>query len=350
MLNLQSHQTISPPPSTRPVLTVVVDTEEEFDWSQPFDRRNVGVSSIAAQPLAHERVFDKHGVVPTYVIDWPVATTPSSIAVLKKLMDEGRCEIGTHLHPWVSPPHTEEVNNFNSYAGNLPRELEFEKLRLLTEAITTNFGRAPKVFKAGRYGVGPHTAEIIAKLGYMVDASVVPYSDMSTDGGPDFSAHGHAPYWFEANGCRLMEQPATATYAGLLHTQGHWLHNMLLSSPIKGLRLPGITSRLGILERVKITPEGCSLEELKRATRCLVNSGGRFVGLTYHSPSMHPGHTPYVRTQRDLDRFLDTLDGYIHFFKEEMNGVVMSSEQYWASQNHPKQNHRHTATPQSHKY
>lgn len=328
MLNLQAHQIISPSPTTRPVLTVVVDTEEEFDWSQPFDRRNVGVSSIAAQPLAHERVFDKHGVVPTYVIDWPVATTPSSIEVLKTLMQEGRCEIGTHLHPWVSPPHTEEVNSFNSYAGNLPKELEFEKLRLLTEAITTNFGRPPKVFKAGRYGVGPHTAETIAKLGYTVDASVVPHTDMSADGGPDFSAHGRDPYWFEADGRRLMEQPATATYAGMLHQQGPWLHKLLLTSPAKALRLPGIASRLRMLERVKMTPEGYSLDELKRATRCLVKSGGRFVGLTYHSPSLQIGHTPYVRTQSDLDQFLRTLDSYIEFFKEEMNGVVMSSTVY----------------------
>jgi len=220
------------------------------------------------------------------------------------------------------------VNTFISYAGKLPRELEFEKRRLLTEAITTHFGRAPKVFKAGRYGVGPHTAEIIAELGYTVDASVVPHTDMSADGGPDFSAHGRDPYWFEAKDGRLMAQSATATYAGMLHRQGPWLHKLRLTSPAKAIRLPGIASRLGLLERVKITPEGYSLEELKRATRVLVKCGGRFVGLTYHSPSLQPGHTPYVRTQGDLDQFLRTLDSFIEFFKDEMNGVVMSSADY----------------------
>lgn len=331
MLNLQAHEPITHSPDTRPVLTIVVDTEEEFDWSQPFDRRHVAVTAIAAQPQAHERVFDKHGVVPTYVIDWPVATTPSSVAVLKRLMDDGRCEIGAHLHPWVSPPYTEDVNTFNSYAGNLPRELEFEKLRLLTEAITTHFGRAPKVFKAGRYGVGPHTAEIIAELGYVVDASVVPHTDMRADGGPDFSKHGTSLYWFSANVRRLMEQPATAAYAGSLHRHGPWLHQWLLTGPAKTLRLSGIASRLGLLERVKITPEGYTLEELKRATRCLLKGGERFVSLTYHSPSLSPGHTPYVRTQQDLEQFLGTLDGYIQFFKDELNGVVMSSSALYSS-------------------
>lgn len=334
MLNLQAHVPIHLPESTRPVLTIVVDTEEEFDWSKPFDRRNVSVTAIAAQPLAHERVFDKHGVVPTYVIDWPVATTPSAIAVLKPLLDEGRCDIGTHLHPWVSPPHEEDVNAFNSYAGNLPRELEFEKLRQLTEAITANFGRAPKVFKAGRYGVGPNTAEIIAQLGYAIDASVVPYTDMSADGGPSFAAHGTSMYWFSAKGRRMMEQPATAAYGGWLHHQGPWLHKLLMTRTARRMRLPGIASKTGMLERVKITPEGYTLDELKRATRCLMRGGERYVGLTYHSPSLQPGHTPYVRDAHDLDQFLGTLDGYIEFFKSELNGVVMSPEALYTKMTH----------------
>ena len=47
-------EAISPPPSTRPVLTVVVDTEEEFDWSQPCDRRNVGENHLPACVAAEQ--------------------------------------------------------------------------------------------------------------------------------------------------------------------------------------------------------------------------------------------------------------------------------------------------------
>ena len=159
----------------------------------------------------HERVFDRMGIVPTYVIDWPVATTPASVAVLRSLMEAGRCEIGTHLHPWVSPPYEEDVSRFNSYAGNLPRQLEYDKLRMLTEAITASFGRAPTAFKAGRYGLGPHTAESIAALGYRIDASVVPYSAFLDDGGPDFRAYDEHPYWFDTSAGALLEQIGRAS-------------------------------------------------------------------------------------------------------------------------------------------
>lgn len=328
MLNLSSHQPVALPAGTPPILTVVIDTEEEFDWGQPFSRSNTSTSSIAAQPLAHQRIFDKHGVVPTYVIDWPVANDAEAVKVLKSLMNEGRCEIGTHLHPWVSPPHDEEVNTHNSYAGNLPQGLEYRKLELLTQAIETSFGKRPIVFKAGRYGVGPHTADTIARLGYLIDASVVPYTDMRGDGGPDFSKHSAHPYWFTAHNQTLLELPATAGYAGKLHRRGQWLYPYMQENMAQRLRLTGVTSRTGLLERVKLTPEGYSAKDLINLTRCLYAQGCRFFGLTYHSPSLALGNTPYVKSPDDLEVFLSVIDQYISFFLSEFGGTTLSSSGY----------------------
>jgi hypothetical protein len=324
MLNLASHQPVAWPANAAPVLTVVVDTEEEFDWNQPFNRNSTSTHSIAAQPLAHQRVFDKHGVVPTYVIDWPVATNPAAVQVLRGLMEQGRCEIGTHLHPWVSPPHDEAVNTFNSYAGNLPQALEYQKIERLTDAIEAAFGKRPTVFKAGRYGVGPHTADTIAKLGYLIDASVVPMTKMTADGGPDFSGHGVHAYWFPAQGKNLLELPATAGYAGRLHRLGQRLYPALQSQVGKQLRLPSIASRLGLLERIKLTPEGYSTAELIHLTQCLHSQGCRYFGLTYHSPTLMPGNTGYVRSSIELENFLLTLDQYISFFKKGIGGQPSS--------------------------
>ncbi|MDD2881496.1 MAG: polysaccharide deacetylase family protein [Rhodoferax sp.] len=330
MFNLQEHQPVVLPAGAPPVLTVVVDTEEEFDWSQPFSRSNTSTTSIAAQPLAHQRVFDKHSVVPTYVIDWPVVTNPAAVKVLLGLMDEGRCEIGTHLHPWVSPPHQEEVNTFNSYAGNLPQALEYQKIEMLTDAIEAAFGKRPLVFKAGRYGVGPHTADTIARLGYLIDASVVPYTDMRGDGGPNFARHGVNPFWFKAAGKTLLELPATAGYAGKLHHMGHKLYPLLQNSNARRLRLPGIASRIGMLERIKLTPEGYTSQELMHLTQCLLKQGCQYFGLTYHSPSLVPGNTSYVRSQQELSSFINVLDQYVSFFLNQMGGKTLSPTNYLA--------------------
>lgn len=331
MLDLQNHKPARLPKGHPPVLTIVVDTEEEFDWSAPFSRQNTSVTSIAAQPSIHAQVYDRYGMVPTYVVDWPVATTPEAYRVLRRLQDEGRAEIGTHLHPWVSPPHVEEVNTFNSYAGNLPREWEFQKLEQLTQAITDHFGRVPTVFKAGRYGVGPHTADSIAQLGYQIDASVVPYTALTTDGGPDFSAHGPDPFWFVGAGQTLLEMPATAGYAGTLHRYGVKLYPTLQSESLRSLHAPGIASRLGLLERIKLTPEGYTLDQLTAATSCMVEQGTQCFGLTYHSPSLVPGHTAYVRTNDDLRVFVNRMDRYLAFFRDELGGVFMTPKQLAAT-------------------
>jgi len=324
MLNLADHVPARLPADHPPVLTVVVDTEEEFDWSQPFSRVNTRTASIAAQPLAHERLFDGFGVVPTYVMDWPVANDPATIDTLGTLLAQGRCDIGTHLHPWVSPPHAEEVNHFNSYAGNLPPALEYEKIRQLTETIEHHFGQRPRIFKAGRYGVGPATAQHLAELGYDIDASVVPQTCLSADGGPDFSRHGPDPFWFNASGRRLLEVPASAGYAGRLHHQGHGLHTRLQHPWARRLRLPGIASRLGLLERVRLSPEGHNAAELIRLTECQLEQGCRVFGLTYHSPTLVPGNTAYVRDEAGLERFLDTLRTYLTHFSQRLGGRFLS--------------------------
>ena len=160
------------------MLLVVVDTEEEFDWGAPFSRKNVRTHSILAQDAAHE-IFDDFGIVPTYVVDYPVAFDDRASDYLKALSTAGRAHIGAHLQPWVNPPHSEEVNTFNSYHCNLPEELERLKLRALTDLICERFGERPTIFKGGRYAHSPRTVGLLAEFGYKVDCSVVPFTDFS---------------------------------------------------------------------------------------------------------------------------------------------------------------------------
>jgi hypothetical protein len=310
-----------------PVLTVVVDTEEEFDWSQPFSRTQTATTAIPAQVLAHERIYDGMGMVPTYVIDYPVATTPAAAQSLRQLMEDGRCEIGTHLHPWVSPPHDEEVNHLNSYTGNLPPELEFAKLERLSSVIADRIGRAPRVFKAGRYGIGAGTARALAKLGYEVDASVVPRTSFTADGGPDFSAFDVHPYWFEAEGRTLLELPVTAGFCGHLRRHGVKHYAALQTERARRFRLAGIASRAGLLDRVRLSPEGYALADLQRLARTLVNDGCQVLSLTYHSPSLVPGHTPYVHSEAELEVFLERIRGLLTYFHQQLGGVFMSCSQ-----------------------
>lgn len=311
-----------------PQLAVVVDTEEEFDWSKPFARENRLTASIPAQALAHE-IFDVLGVVPTYVIDHPVATDPRAVDVLRELQRSGRVEIGTHLHPWVSPPHDEEVNRHNSYHCNLPAELERAKIVTLTDAIEHRFGR-PVVFKAGRYGFGPNMAAVIGDLGYQIDCSYVPWTSFADDGGPDYRGTPDQPFWLDEER-RLLEVPLTSGFSGRAAGLGPQLHRRLDTRRLQRLGLPGLLARSGLLTRSRLSPEGISPGEQCRLLDAMVAAGRTFFTLTYHSPSLGVGHTPYVRDEADLRAFLASIDRVLRHFQNDLGGVFTTLTRYRSS-------------------
>jgi len=305
-ISVQHRLTAKPNPP--PTLVAVVDTEEEFDWNAPFDPASTSVENIGHQHLAQD-AFDAHGIVPTYVMDYPVARTPAAVAVLKSFLESGRCEIGAHLHPWVNPPAEEEVNGFHSYACNLPADLMRRKLEVLTESIASSFGRHPRVYKAGRYGIGPHTPAVLRSLGYHADTSVVPHTAFGADGGPDFRGLPDQPFLTEGG---LLEVPLSVGFAGWAAFAGPLLYRML--DRARRFRAPGIAARLHALERLRLSPEGHSLDDMIRQTRAGLSRGQQYFVLTYHSSSLMPGGSPYAETRRDRDRFLRTLTHYLGFF------------------------------------
>jgi len=305
-----------------PLLMVIVDTEEEFDWTQPFSKYNTSVESIALQPLAQE-IHDRYGIVPTYVLDYPVANDDDAAAVIAGFLADGRCEIGSHLQPWVNPPYVEVESAHHSYPGNLPFALEYGKLHALTDRIQQRFGRRPRIYKAGRYGLGPSTMRILRSLGYDTDVSVVPHTSFRWKGGPDFRGLPDRPFWF--GGERdLLEVPLTRGFCGLLWRWGYAIFPVIGSRLGETLRLPGLFAALKLLDRITLTPEGVTLDEQIRLVRAMVGRGHKVFCYTYHSSTLLPGATGYVKTEEDQRRFLERMDGFFAFFLNQLGGKAVS--------------------------
>lgn len=273
---------------------VTVDVEEEFDWSAPLDRRHRSTKAMRAFGAAHRRFADA-GVGLNCMVDYPVAVDPASVAILSECVEDGRSEIGAQLHAWVTPPHQEVVDPFTSHAGNLPLALETAKLDSLTQVIATAFGQSPRIFRSGRYGLGPFSLSLLAERGYQIDSSMRALHDYGDGGGMDFSgidAHG-----FRRDG--MVELPLTSVYTGLWRARGANLYPGAGCWP----RGRGVMARLGLLNRIPLTPEGVGVRDALAGIDRAVADGVRLLTFSFHSPTLEPGHTPYVRTARDREAF-----------------------------------------------
>ena len=317
-----SDRAIARLPSTqRPILLVVIDTEEEFDWTAPFDRGETAVKAMREIHRA-QQLFDGFGIRPTYVVDYPVASQPDGFLPLKEIFDTGRAELGAHLHPWVNPPFEEVVSAHNSFAGNLGCELEAGKLRILTDVLEQSFQVRPVVYKAGRYGIGPNTPGILEEQGYQMDLSVSTAYDWSDEGGPDFSLFPSNPFWFGTDDC-LLEIPTTGAFLGFPWGIEHIVK--LATTPLGQItHLPGILHRTRVAYRIQLSPEIAGAVQHRKLTRRLLRRGERVFNFAFHSPSMKPGCTPFVRSERDRDALLDTCRRYFDHFLGDLNGIAMT--------------------------
>lgn len=278
---------------------ISIDTEEEFDWDAPFQRG--GHTTVTAPMLQEFQDFvETYRIKPVYFIDYAIVEDDTAVAFLRKVAAQRSADIGVHLHPWVNPPFDEQVNGHNSFAGNLPKELEEQKLVALRDAIRDKIGVTPTVYRAGRYGIGPHTTELLVKHGFVIDSSIRSRFDYSAEGGPDFLAVGSQPFWWVDEN-RLLEVPLTTVYSGILRKQPGFAAAIMNKAPL----VNALFSRSKMLERIPLTPEGISARETKEAIDVALDDDLRLLVFSFHSPSLSPGHTPYVRTQDDLDGFYD---------------------------------------------
>ena len=148
---------------------------------------------------------------------------------------------------------------------------------------------------------------------------MVPHTDFGTDGGPDFRAYLDRPYWF-GDGGGLLEIPMSRGFSGLTASLGPAIFSATQTRLGLAVHLGALLARTHMLERATLTPEGIDTTAHKRLMRSMIDRGHRVFTLSFHSPSLAPGHTPYVRTANELQQFLDKIRYALDFFFGKIGG------------------------------
>jgi peptidoglycan/xylan/chitin deacetylase (PgdA/CDA1 family) len=291
-----------------------VDTEEEWDWNAGFPVSHYSVRN--SRNLAKFQSFCENlGVRPTYFVNYAVASDPDSVRCLKAPYDKGSCEIGAHLHSWVTPPLEENVNEEHSHAINLPLELVRRKLRALTQQLTREFGASPLAFRSGRWGVNGALLRLLIDEGYQTDSSIHPFHADSR-----FSYHSAStiPYWPDLTDClrkgtqrSMFEIPVTAGFNRPDFARANRIHRFLERAPWRSFHLIGVLWHLRMLRKLRLSPELAGVEDMLLLINACLARGHRMLHMYLHSSSLLPGGSPYVSNAAEEQRLYNRIAGVI---------------------------------------
>jgi hypothetical protein len=298
-------------------LCVSIDCEcdkgERWRIKKPlsFDAVTAGIGA-RLQPL-----FQSFGAKPTYLLSPEVLRDAAALDCLTAL--DGSAEFGTHLHGEFIAPDAFEPDETTAFQCNYPPTVERQKLEGLTLLFRKVFGFAPRSFRAGRFGIGPHSLGCLADLGYVVDSSVSPRKSWAKAGAPvaSFLQAPYQPYW-----------PVHAAPARVAATPGPLLEVpvTILPSRFAGWPLIG-----GAFEPRWLRPtHGTAAGLVQVARDAVARAAGAAAGARlpvvlncmFHNVEIMPGLSPYARTATEADAILARLAGLLDFARREGIAVV----------------------------
>ena len=316
--------------TTGPALLVGIDTEGDNQWDL-HAREHQRFENIYALPKLHA-LFQRHGVRPTYVATWPVATDERSQEVLRYLLLRGDCEIGAHHHAWETPPCTPEDIQRHPYAASLPIAQFEAQLAELTAAITRAVGERPVSYRSGRFGFDPRHVAALEREGYLVESSVAPLFYEEHKGGPDFVEAPLRAYFLaydsavRSGSSRVLEVPCSAALdrdvpAALAHAYARAPWNYTTRRVLR---------KLGLAQVEWLRPSYTSAERMCSLARRLANRGVPVLNMLFHSSEAIVGGSPYNRTESELRSFLDRLDRFLAFAVGELGARPATFREFHA--------------------
>jgi hypothetical protein len=315
---------------TAPALLVGIDTEGDNQWDVRA-RVQQTFENIYALPKLHA-LFERHGVRPTYVVTWPVATDERSQQVLRYLLLRGDCEIGAHHHAWETPPCTPEDVQRHPYASTLPLPQFEAQLAELTAAIARATGERPVSYRSGRFGFDASHVAALEREGYLVESSVAPLFYEAHKGGPDFVEAPLVPYFLSYDSAvrpgtsRVLEVPCSSMLHRDVPDRLAWAYARA-PFPYTTKR---VLRKLGLARVDWLRPSYSSLDAMCALARRLAGRGVPVLNMLFHSSEAIVGGSPYNTTDVQLEAFLERLDKFLAFVTRELGARPATFREFHA--------------------
>lgn len=271
------------------VISIDTECDKGRNWEIIRPLSFVGIYKGVGEYL--QPLFEKHKIKATYLISPEVMGDAKSVEILKDIERSG-AELGTHLHGEFLEP----LSNPNAYkteekAEDYDDEVEYQKLKNLTDLFVNVFGFRPTSYRAGRFSITPRTFNFLERLGYKVDSSITPYS------------FGHLPIsptpYFVKN---ILEVPITS------YTENWGFFKILKASPFyKWRKFRKVASRFG---PIWLRPSLFDYKSMLKLVDGLEKRFGEMVlNMFMHNMEVIPGLSPYDAefTRKNLENIIPAI-------------------------------------------
>lgn len=313
-------------------LVVTIDLEED-NWG--LHRSAITVDNVR-KITRLQNLFDRYGIKPTYLVTYQVALRGWAVDILAEILSINKCEIGAHLHPWNTPPMQENLDARHSMLINLAYESQVAKLITLADQIEKAFDIRPQSFRAGRWGLGPETIDALIACGYRIDSSVTPMISWENEGdGPVYRNVETDPYWFPTKNVRtqtshnILEVPVTIGFNRWPFKFWQKIYLGLQKDWLRFLHPIGILYHTGFLRRIWFSPEMNSAKDMITLSNIMINHGKYILNLTFHSNTLLPGESPFVKNKKELEQFYIKLEKVLEYLTSSTNLKSLTLSEVW---------------------
>jgi len=313
-------------------LLITIDTECDNGWAQTG---KVTTENAGYLPR-FQQLAEKFGFKPTYLAAYEMALDRFFIDFAKDALKRSTCEIGSHLHPWNTPPAyklTSDDNKFHPLLVEYPENIIHDKVKFLTDFLEDTLGRKIVSHRAGRWAFNAAYAKILCRLGYKVDCSVTPLEKLPPEKRPQsepqapFIDYTNCPadaYFLNSTDISipgdspLLEIPMTTMqHYGKIKTfllsimPGNICKNafrMFFGRPVYWFR-----------------PHSFHKQELSVVAECKVKQQADYIMFMLHSSEFMPGSSPVFKTEKQVERMYEDIEQVFEFLsKNNVQGATCS--------------------------
>ena len=310
-------------------LFVTIDTECDkgplWKVQQPFKFDGV----VKCIPTILWPLFEKYRIKPTFLLSPEVMAHEGSISLFKSLGD--KIELGTHLHSeYIEPEANWNATATENFQSDYSPNIEKSKLTNLTELFKKKFGYEPRSFRAGRFGIGPHSLKFLEDLGYRVDSSVTPtmYWNRRRKMGVNFLGAPDYPYFPDASDFRrsgsmsILEIPVSVYNSFRLYLPNFYTRILDPFKPLHGLMLGNF---LKLSKKNKwFRPTFANENELIEFARKKIKKDDRtniptVLNMMFHNVEFWPKASPYTGTMEHVQILINRMDAIFSYLRNHNN-------------------------------